>query len=1151
MPVTGLVVDPDGRPAAGVAIFGSLSRNASRGWGQVVTEARTDEQGRFRLEIPADPARPGPKPGAIWAYQPGRLVASYAVLRGNVHGDVPLRLALGPPATTSVEVRDPGGKPVAGATIMPRVLNRGYLSVPDGLAARIAADTVTDVSGRATIAAFLPEEVSTVFVTAEGFGTQQFGFGHGQDIALGTKVVNLMPVGKVEGRIVGEPETVRGMALLVASWNTRSNPPPPPALGAFFVTTDDEGRFVLPEVPVGDLSVSGGKEGDRLLVSSPAGLKIEAGETTRVELKPTPGVRVHGVVREKGSGKPIPGVKIGDYSGGEVGESDASGRFTFSARPGRGLLQLRSTPAGYAGLMYGLADVKIPQDAAEFELPPIELARAGAVRGVVHDGRGRPVRGVTVAASWQVDEGPHRQGRREVSVTTDGRGAFSVADVPLGAAVTLSAIAPDAGRTARPVIARPGGEGEPVTLTLDPERLVAMKGRVVDTLSEPVAGARVHLRRQERYETGQVKGDVPVDFAGPYVLRTDAEGRFETPRRLDAEGEYAAIAEADDFVPGQTPWTRAADRTFPDLALRIRPERLVKVATREGLVRDGSSRPVIGATAWASFPGGPVSPEKVTTDAEGRFQLIGLPRTGALVLVEAEGFRFRGAVAGPDDSPVKLTLTRIEEPAAGMTTLPAPLPRADELALARGVIGPFAERVLKEKEDDDSTMLRTLTVLAAVDPARVLEVIAARPFKEGWFNDRLRSDAALALLAESPDEALAVAESIELASMRSFAFAELCDRLPGDDRAGRLRLLDRALLAARGVPEPGHKVVGIARVAEHLIDLGETDRAVKLLREFEPVARQLPTKGWDAFARGNFAEELAQIDPAAALELIEGLGEGEAPEPDRHRLNIAQELAGRDPAAAERVLDGLKRPSSIVRHGPRIVHAMAPKDPARARRIADRLGNFPDDVRRLPFQHAYALGMMALALADSDKAAARALLVESHHELAGLAKEGKRGFQDTQDAAVVAAALLPVAERIDPGLVPECFWRAASWRGKAPATSRPKSMPDALLALLLARYDRTVARAILEPSVSGGLSRPGADAYDSLRAVAAVDPRRAVTLLDTVPDDPDAGLNPFRNPKNEARLSLAGALAARPEDRWDRAVEKLLHLWTVGREDIF
>jgi hypothetical protein len=112
-------------------------------------------------------------------------------------------------------------------------------------------------------------------------------------------------------------------------------------------------------------------------------------------------------------------------------------------------------------------------------------------------------------------------------------------------------------------------------------------------------------------------------------------------------------------------------------------------------------------------------------------------------------------------------------------------------------------------------------------------------------------------------------------------------------------------------------------------------------------------------------------------------------------------------------------------------------------------------------------------------------------------------------------------------------------------------MPDAVLALLLARYDREVARTILEPWVAGERSMPAADAHYILQAMAAVDPRRAVTLLDAVPDDPDAGFDPFRNPKNEVRRNLAGELATPPGERWDRAVRKLLLLWTVGREDIF
>ncbi len=764
--------------------------------------------------------------------------------------------------------------------------------------------------------------------------------------------------------------------------------PAPRALGLFYLTTDDMGRFVVPEMPEGTLRVSGDDGEIVWTMASPTGDKVEAGKTTLVELKSSPGVRVRGVVVNKGTGKPVRGAQVGPY-GGKAGESDASGRFSFFARAGRALIML-GPPEGYSGLLYGVPDVTIPKDVAEFEIPPIEIAAAGQVAGIARDNRGRSLPKVTVAASWQVNEGPNRQGRRDSSVTTDGQGAFSVEGVPLAAAVTLTASATGLGRTPQPAIAH---AGESVVLTLDPSGLVPLKGRVLDAGGNPMAGARVHLRGRERYESGQIKNESPVEFAGVFILRADNLGRFETPRGLDPDREYSAIAEADGSGPGQTEWILAGSRSsFDDLILD--PEGIGKrftVEFRVRDVRDGAVRPISLALAWSSFPGCPERPEKVGADERGRFRIEGLPATGALVFVEAEGFRFEGFAATPSHPTVGLTLTRGGERSLPMETLPPPMPRADELAQAGLVIDPLSERVMKERPDDVSAGYATLSVLARIAPARVLEAIAARPFKEGWYNDQLRAEVALALMANNLDEASAVAESIELAYVRSSAFVRLADRLPLADRKGKLQLLDRTLLASRSVPEPGYKLVGIAEIAEHWIDLGEIDRGSKLLREFEPTALELPKQGWDAYARGRFAEELSQVAPDAASKLIEGLDETPDSIPDRHRINVAQELASRDPAAAGRLLDGLKQPSSIIRRGAGVAHAMAPKDLARARRIVNRMTEFPKEFGQWPFNHAHALGMMAHALAGVNKDQATLLLDEAFDELARLrTRESKR-----------------------------------------------------------------------------------------------------------------------------------------------------------------
>ena len=1062
---------------------------------------------------------------------------------GTIFPDVPVRLAIGPPAATAFAVRGPDGKPVAGARIRPRVLHRGSLSTPDGLAERIEAGTVTDAEGRAVLAAFLPEEVSTVFVTAAGLGSQQFGFGL-RDVESGTKVINLLPVGRLKGRIAGEsPELIRNQRLSVVIWNRRSSPPPATAL--FTLTTDAEGRFEIPEIPEGELTIGAPMKPQSpwYLKSSP-GLKVEAGKTVDVVVPFRRGVRVHGVVRERGSGRPIANVGVGvDYGSPDMVRTDANGRYECFAIPRRAYISLSPVPEGYTSLMYGLSEPTIPADAADFEMPPIELSRAGDVRGDVVDAQGKPVAGALVVAAWAVDEGPNRRGQREASVRTDGRGEFRVDGVPLDGEVTLSARLSEL-RTPRPVATRVGAGG-PTHLRLDDTSAVALMGRVVDKDGNPLAGAAVHLRAQRRYPSGQVKGDDLVDFDGIPVLTSDAAGRFRTPRQLDRDGEYAAFAAAEGFRTERTLWVSGGSVRFPDLVLQreIPPSRSTIAAT----VQDSGGRPVAGATAWVVDPKG--GRMQAATDAQGLFRLEDVDSSAAFLFIESAGFRFHGQVVLPAASPQRVTLTRTDEPpAARMTTLPPVLLPAEERALVRRLLGPYAERVLKE--GDESTLFRTLTVLAKVDPARVLEIVATKRFKTDKFDDSLRAAAAGAMLRTNPAEAETVIETIVDPERRALAFLDACDNLPPTDRTGKLRRLDQSLLAARAAPKPEHQLVAIGRVAEHWLDLGETDKAMKLLREFQPVAAVLPAQGWAGYARGAFAEELAQVDTEAApLTLIAGLDEG--PQPDRHRLNIAQELASRNPAEAERVLGGLRDPESLGRNLSRIVYAMTPKDRDRAYQLIARVSRLKDEHNMFPFARPHALAMMALALADSDRPAASWLLREAFDDLKQLANESRRGFQDLQDAPAVAAALLPVAERIDPALVPEYFWRAASFRGPGTPASRPRTTPDATLALFLARYDRMATPLLLEPILARGLADPAVNRSAALWAEAAIDPRRAIALVDAMPDDPDAGLNPFKDPKNEARLDLALVLATPAESRWDEATHRVLYLWTMGTEDIF
>ncbi|MEJ7637069.1 MAG: hypothetical protein WKF75_03525, partial [Singulisphaera sp.] len=104
--------------------------------------------------------------------------------------------------------------------------------------------------------------------------------------------------------------------------------------------------------------------------------------------------------------------------------------------------------------------------------------------------------------------------------------------------------------------------------------------------------------------------------------------------------------------------------------------------------------------------------------------------------------------------------------------------------------------------------------------------------------------------------------------------------------------------------------------------------------------------------------------------------------------------------------------------------------------------------------------MAALGLAEADKGAEAAGLLDEAFAVLERASEAAEGQTSrVYSPAAVAAVLIPVAERIDPRLVPGSFWRALSIR--APKTSGtpefdPGAITDVQLAVMLARYDRAV-----------------------------------------------------------------------------------------------
>ena len=282
------------------------------------------------------------------------------------------------------------------------------------------------------------------------------------------------------------------------------------------------------------------------------------------------------------------------------------------------------------------------------------------------------------------------------------------------------------------------------------------------------------------------------------------------------------------------------------------------------------------------------------TGADGRFRLPGVYREPAFLFVEGDGLAFEGHRIGAGDEAVELKVRRASEPATGppLHTLPPVLPREEEKALARRLIGTDLTLLTGETTQESYRLAPTL---ARVDFDRAWDLVGEPGGGQSVHERNVAPACADALSATSLEEAVSVAEALKAPSSRLWFYCRASDALPKTDRARKLDLLNKALVHARAEPRPGDKLLALGRVGIRLLELGETERGTQVLREGQRLADSLPKL---ARARGLFAPQLARIDGRAALELTEGFDDLDN---TLFKAPVALTLADRDPAQSEQI----------------------------------------------------------------------------------------------------------------------------------------------------------------------------------------------------------------------------------------------------------
>lgn len=804
-------------------------------------------------------------------------------------------------------------------------------------------------------------------------------------------------------------------------------------------------------------------------------------------------VLVKGLVREQGTEQPVVGAVV-QLSNGQTEvriESDEHGWYECRIPPGIITGRFVELPPQFVKPLRAFrAPVELAADEAEQLLPSIELRPGRSVRGRVVDADGKPVARATVQASWQAFERwleSYVDGPKWLTTQSDDQGEFSFTGIdPIdnpNAGDRLRFWAARGEMATETLVSPAADKDAPVDLELSPNGMVSLSGRVVDAAGQPIRGAEVQVWTQCRTDYGSVLFKMPLAASLHGDIVSDSAGQYHTPPVLSSTGEYSVLVSCDGYLPADGAWFQPAG----DLAAGAKEVRLRRLRTVAGRVVDRQGRSLAGVRVSQSGDG--MRRTTATTGYDGRFALADVAEDPAFVFAELAGYRFAGQPVAQSGE-TEIVLSRDDEAVAPLSWQPANiLDREEEIALARQVLRPALDQALRS--DNGNERWDVIHFWMGLEPGDALERIdnGAIPNLTADDKDFLLAHIARVLVREDREEAVAVANSIQDADRRARALIDLAGALPTSERAAKRTLLEQALLVSQHSEGPALSTIWQACIADELLELGETDRGRSVLGEAGGTAATLPLAGNGANARRRVAEVLARTDLPAALHLIGDV----AGEKDRQLTlgKIAYRVAAQQPAEAERVLtmigDRYRRDHST----PRVCYRMATVDGERAHRIAQRITS--------PYLRALSLGWTARGFAISDRRRARQSLDEAFGLLRSLVEADEWRFFGPQCAAVAAAALLPVAEAIDPRLVQGYFWRAISFRRSYPAGDQEHRLAEAAtLALLLSQYDREVARLVLQPVIDQlkSLDETSLGARAAIGAACAIDPKWAATLFE-------------------------------------------------------
>ena len=573
---------------------------------------RAPVPGPYRLEIRS--AATAESPDAVVPLVYGNLTPLEAsrTLRANELPDRHL---------VAARVLDADDRPIEGALVIAsptrsrshRSEGRDSDRQPERLYPRFhSAGARTDAQGDARF--LMPTANANITVSASGFSVEMGTTKRGRATFV------LTPDPGIRFRVRG-PDGTPAPGVLLRTGDKAKAP---------LAITDEQGEAIAGNVAGAETAYEFQRWDNALArVAQPNGAPGRSTAEGRfVEVRLEAPLRIPGRIVDRVSGDPVASAAIWVVgSPGENALSGPTGEFLLNSRPREEAARLWVQAGGYVSTEVSapIAEYGVAEDIA------VTLRPAAPLYGFVTDPADQPVAGADISAQPRATESiADMIAIRPQRATSAGDGSFRMAGIVYDNPYRLTIQAEGFASLAIDLPPyEPGATAGPVRIRLTEGRQA--QGRVVDTDTNPVAGAEVKLLwpepKQPRFPSlrdADATEPVTTDDQGAFLIAGVKTGEYDV--RV-SHAEYVSPGDLQAEVPEGPGDVDLGDFT------------LVPGAEILGIVVDPDEEPVEGAVVRFRSYGRDRDQERTaTTETDGSFRLAGLPHEQVDLTVEAEGY---------------------------------------------------------------------------------------------------------------------------------------------------------------------------------------------------------------------------------------------------------------------------------------------------------------------------------------------------------------------------------------------------------------------------------------------------------------------------------------------------------------------------------